>query len=71
MTLLEECRIAKLAPGCPSRFLSSHALVHKPRRKQFDVRLDFIAELAVRFCLPEEPTKFRNCAKDPGGHGYF
>ena len=71
MTLLEECRIAKLAPGCPSRFFSSHALVHEPRRKQLDVRLDFIAELAVRFCLPEEPTEFRNCAENPGGHGYF
>jgi hypothetical protein len=47
LTLLKQSRIAKLAPCCSPCVNSIHALAKKPFSQQLEVRLDFIAELAV------------------------
>jgi hypothetical protein len=71
LALFEERNIAKLAPGCASRILSAHASADKPLRQEFEVRLDFVAELALRFSLTEQPAQLRYKSKNQGGHDGF
>ena len=71
MLLLQQSSITKLAPSPVGSFCSRHSLMNKPLREQFDVRLQFIAELVVRFSLAEEPAKSRNRTTNPGEHDYF
>ena len=56
MVLLQQSSIPKLAPGGVGCFRSRHSLVNESLREQFDVRLNFIAELAVRYALAGQPV---------------
>jgi hypothetical protein len=71
LALFEERSIAKLAPGCPRCILSIPTLADKPLRQEFNVSLDFVAELAVRFSLTEQPAEFGYKSKNQGGHDCF
>jgi hypothetical protein len=71
LALFEKHRVAKLAPGCPSCILPAHALANKPLRQEFNVRLDFVAELTIRFSLTEEAAKPGYELKDQRSHDYF
>jgi hypothetical protein len=46
-------------------------LANKPLRQEFNVRLDFVAELAIRFSLTEEAAEPGYELKDQRGHDYF
>lgn len=51
--------------------LATHALANKPPRQEFKVRLDFVAELAIRLSLTEEAAEPRYKAKNQRGHDCF
>src|SRR5579859_2852727 len=70
LALFEERRIAELAPCCPGRVLPAHALANMPLRQKLNVRFYFVAKLAIRVSLSEQPTESRYESEDQRGHGY-
>src|ERR1700679_3416844 len=71
MVLFQQGRITKLAASGVGCFSSGHSLADETFCEQFDVRLDFVAELTVLFSLAEEPAKSRQGEANRGEHDYF
>jgi hypothetical protein len=69
LALFEERSIAKLAPCCPKRVPSAHALANMPLRQKLNVRFDFVAKLAIRISLTEQSTESGYESENQRGHG--